>query len=449
MKAKKILIFIIIILLLIVGSLVIINYKTDIFKTTGQKFWKYFNMNNQIAELYGSEDIQNIKNKRSNTPYEINSSLTIVNKGTDHYMITANTLAQDANDVFTHVDFLYNDRNIVNFNIVKKSNLIAFKNDELANGYIAIKNSGIQQLANEAGIEDTSNIPDNINWFSLLDLLYISRSDQKYVINTYSDLIMKNTSKENYSQEECGVKIDDKVHTAVGYKLQLTENETKQITKEILKYMKDEDARAINLISSKLKLLNLPKKYTEYDYIKEQISKLIDYVDTIETTDNKFIELTAYVEDGNLIQTNIKIKEGSVIKIINKKENNEVYIVQENQDKAFMESSNEIIKYLANIQTITLSNNLSDSKDEIETKFNAKFYNNLVIEYTSRFAFKDFSEKNTDFEDSKKIVLNELESTNLKKLWEILKDRVPKIYEQKKLMLNGQNNNDENSEEIQ
>ena len=449
MKTKKILIFIIIILLLIFGCLVVIYYKTDIFKTTGQKFWKYMSMNSQIIDQYNSEEIQNLKNKKSNTPYEINSSLTIANNGTDYYMVTANTSAQNANDIFTHVDFLYNDRDIINFNIVKKSNLIGLKNDDLANGYIAIKNNGIQQLVSEAGVEDTSNWPDNINWFSMLDFLYISQSDEKYITKTYSDLIMYNTPKENYTKEESGIKIDDKIHTAVGYKLQLTENETKKVAKEVLRYMRDEDARTINLISSKLKLLNFPKKYTEYDYIKNCISQLMDYIDTIETTDDQFIEITVYVENGNMIQTNIKIKDNNAIKIINDRDNNKISIVQENPNKDFKESSNELIKYLANMQDITLSNSVSDNNDEVITKFNAKFYNNLVIEYISRFAMNDSVEKNTDFEDSKKIVLNELESVNLTKLYGLIKERIPAIYEEKKSMLSSENNYDENGDEIQ
>lgn len=283
----------------------------------------------------------------------------------------------------------------------------------------------------------------------MLDLLYISKSDEKYIVDTYSNIVMKNIPMENYTKEESGIKINDKVHTATGYRLQLSEKETKNIVREALTYMKDEDARSINLISSKLKLLNLPKKYTEYEYIKNQISVLLDQIDAIEATDDKFMEITVYVENGDVIQTNLKIRDGNVIKFTHDKEDKVYSIIQENPNREFEKSSNAILKYIANIQEVTFSNNLSDDKSEIITKFNAKFYNNLVIEYSSRYAMVDSIVKNTDFEDSKKIILNELEGDALKKLWTIIKDRVPKIYEEKKSMLSNQNNFDEIGGEIQ
>ncbi|MBQ3408223.1 MAG: hypothetical protein IJH12_03345 [Clostridia bacterium] len=435
MKAKKVLLFIIIVLLLLIGALVIVYFKTDIFKTNTQKFWKYVNKNAEIIEAFNNEDMQSIRNKRSNNPYEINSSMN-VRKGIDSYIFTANTRAENANNIITNFDFQHNDRDIINFTLVKKSNLIAAKLDDLANGYIAIKNNDIQELAKDAGIEDVTNIPDNINWFSILDFLYMQSSDEKYFVDTYSKLIEQNTSKENYSVEESGLKIDDNIHAVTGYKIKLTEDETKDIAKKILTHMKDEDARAINFISSRLKLLNAPKKYTEYENICEQISKLIEKIDSIETSDDVFLEITTYVENSETVQTNIKVKDGNVIKIIFKKDENKMCIIQENPNKILEKSENGIIKYLANIQEITLSNEISGDKKISTIKLDAKFYNNLVVEYNSRIAILDSAEKNTEFEDTPKMILNELELDNLKQKYKLIIYGLTQIYNNKKNMLN-------------
>ena len=77
MKAKKILLFIIIILLLIIGVLAIVYYKTDVFKSSSQKFWKYANQNMEFMDLFNNQDMQEIRNKRSNNPYEVSSVLNI------------------------------------------------------------------------------------------------------------------------------------------------------------------------------------------------------------------------------------------------------------------------------------------------------------------------------------------------------------------------------------
>ncbi len=435
MKAKKVLLFIIIILLLIIGALAIVYFKTDIFKTNAQKFWTYANQNMEFIELFNSQDMQDIRNKRSNNPYEVNSILNI-RKGNDSYSITANTSAQDSNNLVTDVNFQYNNKNIIDFVLAKKSNLVSFMSKELANGFIAIKNNNIQELAKEAGVGDVSNIPDSINWTSILDILYIQESDEKYFIETYSKLIEENTSKENYTDEQSGVKINDDVHSATGYKIILTENEAKELAKKILTNLKDEDARSVNFISSRLKLLNIPKKYTEHDAITGEVSKLIEQIDSIETTDEKFLEATVYVENKQVIQTNIKIKDGSVVKIIFKRDENKLYIIQDSKNEYLAKSSNPILSYIGNIKEITLSNNISDDKNSSTIEFKAEFFNDFNIEYNSKITIGNSGSASIEFENTPRIVLNELETENLKSTYNTIIYGLGKIYENKKILLN-------------
>lgn len=429
MKAKKILLFIIIILILIVGVLSIIYYKTDLFKSDRQRFWKYISTNGKMAELYNNEDVQSIKNRRSNNPYEVNSSLTI-NMNNKMYRATANTSARNSNDIMTFVEVQRDDRSIVNFRLIKESNLIAFGMDELANGYIAIKNNKIKELASDAGIENTTNIPDSINWFSILDFFYVSQSDEKYFTDTYSDLISKNTDKSNYSKEESGIKIDNKIHPTTGYKIKLSENEAKELIKVILRYLSDEDSRALNFISSKAKLLNLPTKYTDINSISESAKEIIQYLDSINTTDENFIEITVYVENKNVVQTNIEIKGSSIIKVIFDKDNKMVKIKQEEVNNALVNSNSKVIQYLANMQEINISTEVSNDKNSVITKLDAKFFNDLMVEYNSRMAIVD-SVEDSDFVESSKIVLNEFETDKLKKLYNLLKESFSTIYKEK------------------
>lgn len=439
MKAKKILLFIIILLLVVAIAIAVIYFKTDIFKTTPQKFWKYANKNSEVMEMFNNNEIQSIKNRRSNNPYTITSNLNVRN-GADIYNFTANTNASDVNNISTDVSFKLNNKDIANFTLVKKSNLFAFMMRDLANGFIAIKNNNIQELAKEAGMEDVSNIPDSINWFSMIDLLYIQESDAKYFVDTYSKLIMDNTSKENYSTEESEIKIDNQIHQVTGYKIVLTEKESKELAKRLLIYMKNDDARAINFISSRLKLLNLPKKYTEYEVITNKITDIIEKLDSIETTDEQFLEATIYVEKGQTLQTNIKIKDGSVIKIIFKKDENKLFIVQEEPNEDLIKSNNEIIKYIGNIKEITLSNELGDDNNSSTLKLNAEFFNNFTIVYDSKITIGNSGEGAIDFDKTPRIVLNEMETEKLKQTYNTIMYGFGKIFENKKALISSYTN---------
>lgn len=453
MKAKRILLFIIILLVIVAVAIGILYFKTDIFKTNAQKFWKYGSKNMDVIELFNNQDMQDIRNKRSNNPYMIESKLNVRNQS-NRYNITAKSSAQDSNNVITDVDIKYNDNDIFKFVLAKKSNLFAFMSKELASGFIAVKNNNIQELAKEAGVEDVSNIPDSINWFSILDLLYVQESDQKYFVETYAKIIEENTSKENYSEEESNVEINDETHTANAYRFVLTEKETKEIAKKILSYMKDEDARAINFISSRLKLLNVPKKYTEHDAITGEIAKLIEQVDAIDATDEKFIEATVYVENKQTIQTDIKIKDGSVIKIIFKKDENKLYITQDKVNEYLANSNNPMVSYIGNLKEITLSNEIGQDKSSSTIKFLAKLFNDIEVDYDSKITIGNAGNPSLEFEKTPRIVLNEMESDKLKTTYGMIVYGLNKIYENKKSLINSSstfgdtvNNNQTNTTE--
>lgn len=440
---KKIIIIIIIILLLIVAGIAILYLKTDIFKNNGQKFWKYIQKNSECSNIFNDENIQSIKNRKANNPYRANSTL-MVNKNNNIYNISVNTEAQNSNDIISFVDVLYNDTPVINFNLIKKSNLIGLKQDDLANGYIAMKNNNIQELVKDFEIEDVTNIPDNINWLSYIELMYLAPSDVKYVTETYTDFMQKQINKDNYSKEESGMKIDDVIHTATGYEVSLTEKETKEVIQKLYKQL-SEDSRTLNMISSKLKLINLPSKYTEISYLSNKFSEQSSKLDSVEANDDPYMDVIVYTENGQLLQTNIKIKNDRVIKIIYNKEQNQLYIQQENINKSASDDSvyKFGLEYLKNIEQIKLSNEISEDKNKVSSKAYIELFDETVIEYNTRTEICDSIEKNTDFEDSTRIVLNELTTENLKKLYSAIKEEIPQIYQKKKAII------DENYEDIQ
>lgn len=443
MKKKKTLMIIIIILLIIIGVAAFIFFKTDYFKTNQQVFWKYAVENKEITKVFNNENIDEVKNKKMTSPYTINSDFSIKTES-NNYKINASTNAKDSNNTLTKVNFSKNDSNIIDFNLVKQSNLVGFKMDELANGYITLKNSNLKELAQNIGIEDTKKIPDNINWATYIDVLEISDEDVDYITNKYVSLIAHSTGLKNYSKEQSGIKIDNQIHAATGYTLTLTENESKQILSEVF-YALSEDSRTLNLVTSKMKLLNLPTEYTQINEISNKCVETAKKIENMETTDDEFLQITIFVKENKVIQTNIKIKNEKIIKIVYDAENSKINIKQElineskNSTRFAITISAILDKMLDEIQEINIINNVSDDKNTLTTNVEILCDDKVTIRYNSTTQICETVEDNSDYNDSTKIVLNDLSETQLKNLYDAIKQLLPKIYEEKKALITGEN----------
>ncbi|MBR2744289.1 MAG: hypothetical protein IKE01_03215 [Clostridia bacterium] len=446
MKAKRIIMVFIIVCIIVVGALIVINNKTDLLKNEKQKFNKYISKNSEITNIFNDENVQAIKNKKSQSPYVVDSSITI-DTGDSIYTITANTSAQNSNDINTYVDFQFNNDDIIDFNLVKKSNLVGIKMDELANGYICVKNNNIAALADEIGIEDKTTLPESISMTNYMDLLYLLPSDVKYLTETYMGIIYNKTGDSNYSTEESSVKINDHIHMAKGYKVSLTENEAKDVLKEIIDNL-SKDSRTLNIISSKMKILNMPSKYTDVEFLSKYFSDIAKDIEQANTTDKPYMDIIVYTENGELIQTNIKIQDSRLIKIIYDRNDNSVSIKQErlNDKNIDLIGNNEFIRKLTGIfekvKDFKVKNEFSD-KNTLSTKCSVALYGNKNIEYNSRTKIMDNVEKDTDFENSTKVILNELENDKLKYLYNAIVKTIPEIYNQKKQIIEGANNTGE------
>lgn len=321
------LIIIIVLIVAIFGFLSYLNYTKGIFKTNKQKFFKYFSKNEECISMFNGSELQSIRSQKNQNPYRVDSSL-VINSIDDSYTITSNTVAQNSSDITSSVDIQFNNEDLINFNLAKKSNLIGIKMDELANGYICFKNSNLIDLARNAGIEDTSKIPENINWISSMDILNFSQSDINYFFGRISETISKNIDESKFTKEKSAIKINDEMHTASGYKVTLTQSDTKNVLKNFFESL-SKDSRSLNIISSKLKLLNVSSEYTKIDYLSNLFLETSKEIDQTDTSDEQYLEIICYEENENLIQTTIKIKNYNVINILLKSDDNSLNIKQD------------------------------------------------------------------------------------------------------------------------
>lgn len=451
MKKKKIVIIAILIILIIIAGVIVYLYKnTDYLKTKQQLFWKYAIQNSEITNLFNSEELSEIKRQKTINSYKANSQLKITNEG-DIYTIDTNTNAKNTNDIFTYVEIEKNSNSVVDFNLVKKSNVVGIKMDELANGYITLKNSNLKDLAERIGIEDLDMIPENINVGTYLDLLEISDEDTTYITNKYTNLILSDTTKDNYSKgESMGIKIDDQIHTGTAYKISLTENETKKILRDIFLEL-SKDSRTLNLISSKMKLLNFGSEHTSVNTISNKFLEISEKINSVESTDDEFIEVTVYVENFELLQTNIKFKNENLIKITYDKENNNLKIKQEllnKKTKFVLSISDALDKAISQIQEVDINTDVSEDKTEVTTNVDIICDNNLDISYNSTTKITNDIEMSSDYDESLKIIINDLNELQLKNLYKAILVTIPGIYQDKIVAMNNESEQS-NSENMQ
>lgn len=452
MKKKKVLIIILIILLILTGVIIYFYKTTDFLKTDQQLFWKYAVQNTEIAEMFNNDEMENIKKKKVTNSYKSKGNIEI-KKDNNVYTIDTDTNAKNVNDIFTFVELKRNSKNIVDFNFVKKSNVIGLRMEELANGYITLKNSNLKELAKKIGIEDDQNIPDNINVNTYMDILEISEKDIEYITEKYTNLIVSDTDKKNYSKcDPIEIKINDKIHNCKVYKISLTENECKKILSDIFLEL-SKDSKVLNLISSKLKLLNFSTEYTQVNVISSKFLEISNNIKTVETTDDEFIEIAVYVEDSELLQTNLKIKQEKLIKIVYDKENNKINIKQEllNQNqynnKFILSISDALNKISEQVQEINIQNEVSEDQNNVFTKIEIICREDLRITYNSTTEITDDIQMSDDYDKSIKIILNDLNELQLKNLYKAILRTIPSIYEDKKAEVATQTNDNEQTQE--
>lgn len=443
MRKKKIILIIIAIVIIAIAILYVLYLKTDLFKNEQQLFWKYAVKSSDISKIFNNENVSDIENKKINNSYKSESNLDITTEN-GLYKITSETNAKNANDICTYVKFTKDSNEIVDFNLVKKSNVVGLKMDELANGYITLKNSNLKSLAEKIELENTEMFPENVNWSSYMDVLNISDDDVNYITNKYSEIIIADTSKENYSKDgSAGIKINDKIHTATAYKLTLSENEVKKILTDVFINI-SKDSRTLNLISSKLKILNVPSEYTQINLLSDKFLEISNNINLLETTDDEFIQITIYEEKSELIQVNFEIDGERLIKIVYDQENNKITVKQEllsdNLDNKFIEAiSDSIIKIINKIEEIDIENVVSDSNNTMSTNIDVICNNDITINFSSLTQITNDVQISDDYENSTKIILNDLNEKQLKNLYNAIIKTVSGIYQDKKEILGIEN----------
>lgn len=444
---KKIIIILLIILLCVAGALIYLFNFTDIFKSNEQLFWKYFSQNDEVSELISNDSIKKINQEKSSKSY-VKSSKLEIKQDDDTYTINLNSNAINANNVYTDFEVIKNSNEVAKLKFVKKNNIVGIKMDELADGYIAVKSNRLKEVAQVVGVVDSSMVPENINTINAFDFFDVSKEDRDYIITKYGNIISGKTNSNNYKKiDEIKIKINDKFYDVKGYQLTLSEKETKEILTSIFEEL-SKDSNALNIISSKLKIMNIPEKYSSVNNLSNKFSEISSEINRASTSDDEYMRIIVYVNNNKLIQTNIEFANGEKVIVNYSKDNNNFKIYKkhdeqtvdevldvaqskENQYKFINAISNNLYNIIDNIDEISVSVNVSEEYSEIISNLDILSRDNKQINYKSSTKITNDIEINDDFDNSKKIILNDLNQPKLKQIYQLLTNNIGEIYKEK------------------
>lgn len=315
-KKKVIIIAVIIaILVILIATGVIVYFSTDLFKSNQELFFKYLVKNGEMISTYtenpNKDTINSIKSSKYTEKGEITFDLVSSDTQIANRTIPARNFsieydkqadAQAKKDSMqATLKFLNND--LFKLKYAHNNDLYALASDEVINKYLTFDNKNVKELVKKYGIEDVTDVPNKLPIDNFEQLFTITNEDEKYLIDTYLNVIKNEISKEEYyAKKDVKIAMEDKEIQANCYGISIEKEQVKNIAIRILEQLQ-QDYKTLDLIIEKIKIIS-PETQITVSSLIEEISKIIP---EIENNDNiQGMRLEVYESEGKLVRTVIE-----------------------------------------------------------------------------------------------------------------------------------------------
>lgn len=385
-------IVVILVVLIVVGVFAFLYFMTDIFKSNQQLFWQYASNSNQLAKMISSENEAAQKAWKESHSYTAKGDLSIaVTKETGTKEIKLGTTEKhNQNTGRTYSDItLYNgEAEFLKASYINSGDIYAlYCKDIYEPYYIGFRNSDLKEFISKMETnEETMQILDIL---SLENANSLTKEEITYLLETYSKLLVDNIPEDKYTKvDKTTMNINNQTCEAVGYRLQLNQEDLKKILIDILTKTKD-DAQNISILN---KMLVNTENVDLTSIIEQVIAKL--QVSTLEETN---LAITVYNAGKNLtrIQMNYNEKMEFVLDIDDSKENKKNIVIKINNinsENAELTTGMQISmekQILDNM--IIYTTNIMDNKGEYQITMNTSLGNIIddKIENNSKITIWD------------------------------------------------------------
>lgn len=334
MKSKKKVIGVLFIIVLIVAlaGLAYLYFFTDMFKTPEEMFYKYLEKASKNESDYSYQDmLEKLKtNQTSSYKQNATAQIDIKAKGTD-YTSRINQVTYDEisklklkiesqnvpneEKASINIKAEHNDEEVTEISLVKNSEMYGIKSEFLNDKYIAVENKNLKSLIRKIGLE-TANIPDQLEFVDLYDLLYIDQKEQDRIVNTYKDIIKNNISTDKYQKVDNVIqKVNGQDLNTTVYALSINEKEFNSLIIKLLERLEQDEA-TLGLIvdkANKISNINIIKSYYNeddmeltIDSLKENIEDKIEELQVLYTDEKSMVEVVLYVSDNEIARIEFK-----------------------------------------------------------------------------------------------------------------------------------------------
>lgn len=289
MKNKKILIIPIVIIILLValaGVSAFLYFKTDLFKSPKQLFFKYlgesvsstknFNYDKSLAnykelsqksskstgEITGS-----ITDNSSNTSSSSKSIEDAINNSKIEYSIES---IPSKNKYHASIKPNYNDSEITNLELLADNDSYGAKCTDLYDKYVYFENNNLKTLVSKFGI-DSKYIPDKLEKVDIYELLNISAVSRTQIVDRYQKLLDSKLTKDMFtSNKKVTTSVNGTNVKANAYTLTINGEHAYDILLSFFQTLKDDD-QTLDLIIEKCEKSGVTKAYETQENIQSSI----------------------------------------------------------------------------------------------------------------------------------------------------------------------------------
>ena len=344
-KKNLLIIFAIIVILIVISVIGILYFTTDMFKSDEDLFWKYFAKSSDISQVLLDDKLITQQEFKQNNSYLSDGKLSLtMTQGENSVkkldLTTTTRHSVNANRTLSNISLMNGDLDIFDVSYINSNDIYAIKCDEVTPIYFGVRNSNLQELIENYGINTNIDIPNMLSLSKVLDILNLDGNQKEYLQNTYLPIILKSIPKNQYALSKQQISIDDTIYVTNEYKVKITNDNIKQILLDMLGALKS-DNETLSILSNKFFELQLGEDYTDIENLKTKITRAIEKLN--ETDIQNDINIYVYEKDGQTIETKIEITNLCTFIYENTNEKKNIIVELKNNNVSSSKENDEII----------------------------------------------------------------------------------------------------------
>lgn len=449
LKRNLIIIFSIILILLALG-LVLYN-TTDIFRTKRGAFFRYFEQIPDAFEILETTDeYKTYQNTKNSMPYTTTGEMVITDSSNIADSSILNKISMNVNgrtdnkSEKSNTEISVNSDNTALFNmtVARDKNLYGFYAPQIADGYIVFRNEKLNELAEKMGLEYAKNVPEQIMPLNIESILEVKNQEKTHIAK-YIKMISNQATDTAYTKDSNEkIEIEGQSYDTTAYTLKLNSEQNSDLQISILEELTT-DSVMMNFITSKCRLINLNKDYTDINTLN---SKMKERIELLKNDPSKAGELsiTVYENWQKNIQTKIEFN-GKIITInhIENDDDNYAIVKIENEDSSsttiklekntdghtlkIQSEENEIIKSAEFIHSLTGTVRENNIQNHLTINL-VDDIKRITFEYNDNINFTNDIGTLRDMQDDKVAVINDYDSEYLKNFINLVKTQINTVY---------------------